>query len=128
MPPDTVPPVTGAATRGPPWLQQQDPNTLAIIAASVIVTLAVLYLAYRFYFRDQMEGEQVTVASDEEKLLAVLDDHDGKTTQPVLQEETGWSASKVSRVTDALESDGELEKLRLGRKNIVQRPGKSAGN
>ncbi|MDY6762042.1 MAG: hypothetical protein SVY41_03260 [Candidatus Nanohaloarchaea archaeon] len=128
MAPDSMPPgLTGAATQGPPWLQQQDPNTLGIIAASVFITLAVLYLLYRYHFRDWQSGDQVTVQSDEEKLLAVLDSHDRKTTQPVLQKETGWSASKVSRVTDALEEKGELEKLRLGRKNIVQRPERTAG-
>ncbi|MDY6768553.1 MAG: hypothetical protein SVW02_00385, partial [Candidatus Nanohaloarchaea archaeon] len=74
---------------------------------------------YRFWFQ---EREQVTVQSDEEKLLEVLDSKGGKTTQPTLREETDWSASKVSRVTDRLEDEGELEKLRMGRENIVRRP------
>lgn len=120
MAPDNIPPgLTGSTTQGPPWLEQQSPDTLAIIVASVIVTLVILYLVYRFWFQDR---EQVTVQSDEEKLLEVLDSRGGKTTQPTLREETGWSASKVSRVTDRLEEEEELEKLRMGRENIVRRP------
>lgn len=119
MAPEDLPPgLTGKLARGPPWVQNQDPNTLAIIAASVLVTLAVLYLVYRFYFSGR---EQVTVQSDGEKLLEILDRKGGKTTQPRLREATGWSASKVSRVTDRLEEEGEIQKLRMGRENIVRR-------
>ncbi|MCJ7479177.1 MAG: hypothetical protein MUP63_03305 [Candidatus Nanohaloarchaeota archaeon QJJ-7] len=105
-------------------MMSQSPGTWAVVGLSVLLTLAVLTAIYWFWFKDR---ETVTVETDEDKLLKVLDEKGGKTTQPVLKEETGWSASKISRVTDRLEDEGELEKLRLGRKNIVQRPDKSAG-
>ncbi len=119
MPPEDIPQgPTGDIAGGPPW-ESQDPSTLAIVALSVLVTLAVLAAVYWFYFRDR---EKVTVESDEEKLLKILDEAGGKTSQPNLREETGWSEAKVSRVTKKLEEKEELEKLRLGRKNIIRRP------
>ncbi|MDY6769335.1 MAG: hypothetical protein SVU88_00010 [Candidatus Nanohaloarchaea archaeon] len=92
--------------------------------ATAAVLLAVGYLFYRWAADDGlMDGG----TPDETALLSALDEHDGKTTRPVLQEETGWSAAKLSRVAERLEADGKLETLQLGRKSIVQRPEKSAG-
>lgn len=59
-------------------------------------------------------------ASDEERVLAILDDHDGEIKQAELVDTVDWSKSKVSRVLSEMEEGGRVEKLRLGRENLVR--------
>ncbi|WP_123538825.1 helix-turn-helix transcriptional regulator [Halosimplex salinum] len=60
--------------------------------------------------------------SDEEVVFTLLDDHDGRMRQAALVEETDWSKSKVSRVLSAMEDDGSIVKVDVGRGNVVMRP------
>ncbi|MFC7139546.1 helix-turn-helix domain-containing protein [Halosimplex aquaticum] len=60
--------------------------------------------------------------SDEEVVFTLLDDHDGRMRQAALVQETEWSKSKVSRVLSAMESDGAIVKVDVGRGNVVMRP------
>ncbi|WP_415380964.1 binary toxin-like calcium binding domain-containing protein [Halosimplex sp. TS25] len=60
--------------------------------------------------------------SDEEVVFTLLDDHEGRMRQAALVQETEWSKSKVSRVLSAMESEGTIVKVDVGRGNVVMRP------
>ncbi|MFB6167018.1 MAG: helix-turn-helix transcriptional regulator [Candidatus Nanohaloarchaea archaeon] len=122
--PMEVPPghMTGEAVKGPAWMNDMmgsQVDTWRIVGISVAATLAVLAAVYWFHFRDR---ETVKVETDQEKALKIIEESGGKMKQPELGEETGWSASKVSRVTDRLEDEGEIDKLRMGRENVLRVP------
>jgi uncharacterized membrane protein len=46
--------------------------------------------------------------------------------QAVIAEEFDWSASKTSRVVGRLSDEGSVEKLQLGRENLVTLPDESS--
>lgn len=57
--------------------------------------------------------------ADTERILHILATEDGRVRQQDLVSRTGWSETKVSKVTSALESEGRIVKLRIGRENVV---------
>jgi hypothetical protein len=63
------------------------------------------------------------VVTDEDRVLQLLAENDGRLMQSELVEQTGWSKSKVSRRLSALEEEGQVSKISLGRQNIVTLPG-----
>ncbi|KAB1190684.1 MULTISPECIES: binary toxin-like calcium binding domain-containing protein [Haloferax] len=60
--------------------------------------------------------------SDEARVFKLLDQHDGQLRQSAIVEGTGWSKSKVSRVLSRMADEGEVQKINIGRENIVTRP------
>jgi hypothetical protein len=62
--------------------------------------------------------------TDEERVHAVVDDHGGQVRQSVIVSETDWSKSKVSRVLSRMAEDGTIEKIPIGRENVVAHPDK----
>ncbi len=60
--------------------------------------------------------------TDEERIHAVVDDHGGQVRQSVIVSETDWSKSKVSRVLSRMADDGAIEKIPIGRENVVAHP------
>ncbi|MFC7203034.1 helix-turn-helix domain-containing protein [Haloferax namakaokahaiae] len=60
--------------------------------------------------------------SDEAHVFELLDEHDGQLRQSVVVNQTGWSKSKVSRVLSRMADDGSIEKISIGRENIIARP------
>jgi len=63
--------------------------------------------------------EDLELLSDEERVERLLDDHGGRMRQGTIVEETGWSDAKVSQLLSAMADDGRVEKLRLGRENLI---------
>lgn len=63
-----------------------------------------------------MEPEILT---DAERVQAVLEAHGGRMKQAAIADELDWSASKTSRVLADMVEDGTVEKLQLGRENLV---------
>jgi len=61
--------------------------------------------------------------SDEDRVVAMLEERGGRMKQVNIVEETGWSKSKVSMLLSDMEEDGTLSKLRVGRENIVSLSG-----
>jgi hypothetical protein len=57
--------------------------------------------------------------SDEERIIQLLEDHDGQMRQVAIVDEVEWSKAKVSRLLSKLDKDGEITKLRLGRENLI---------
>ncbi|MDZ7746702.1 MAG: hypothetical protein U5K28_09410 [Halobacteriales archaeon] len=66
--------------------------------------------------------------SDEERVLRLLEANDGRMKQGTIVEETGWSNAKVSQLLSAMDEDDEIEKLRIGRENLISLPGEGVGD
>jgi len=64
-----------------------------------------------------------TLLSDEERVLQLLETNDGRMKQGTIVEATGWSNAKVSQLLSAMDEAGEIEKLRIGRENLISLPG-----
>ena len=82
--------------------------------------------------RDSAEGESVDGGStggtdaadselltDEDRVRRVFRERGGRMKQSDVVEAFGWSKSKTSRVLSRMADDGEVEKLRLGRENVI---------
>ncbi|QZY00201.1 helix-turn-helix transcriptional regulator [Halobaculum rubrum] len=63
--------------------------------------------------------EDLELLSDEERVERLLERHDGRMRQGSIVEETGWSDAKVSQLLSAMADHGRVEKLRLGRENLI---------
>ena len=60
--------------------------------------------------------------SDEERVERLLERNGGRMRQADIVKETGWSDAKVSQLLSAMAEDGDVEKLRLGRENLISLP------
>ena len=63
--------------------------------------------------------EDLELLSDEERVERLLNEHGGRMRQGTIVEETGWSDAKVSQLLSAMADGGRVEKLRLGRENLI---------
>lgn len=61
--------------------------------------------------------------TDHEYVLKLLAENGGRIKQAEIVESVDWSKAKVSRVVADLEAEREITKLRLGRENLICRPG-----
>ena len=57
--------------------------------------------------------------TDAERVREVLEAHDGRMRQAAIADELDWTASKTSRVVSDLVDEGTVEKLKLGRENLI---------
>jgi len=57
--------------------------------------------------------------SDEERVERLLEREGGRMRQANIVSETGWSDAKVSQLLSAMADEGRVEKLRLGRENLI---------
>ncbi|MFB6362334.1 MAG: DUF4897 domain-containing protein [Halobacteriales archaeon] len=69
---------------------------------------------------DQSDLSGGGVRTDEEKIRSLLESHDGELRQSAIAEALDWSASKTSRVLSDMADSGEIDRLRIGRENIIQ--------
>ncbi|MFB6282463.1 MAG: helix-turn-helix transcriptional regulator [Halobacteria archaeon] len=109
-------------------LTQKDRKDIQYVVVLVLILLVILGVAFYFFGRrvrdDSVDGDaaDTEVIKDSEVVLRILDAEGGEMKQKTLVEETDWSQSKVSQVTSGLEDQGEIEKLRMGRENIIRFP------
>jgi len=68
------------------------------------------------------EETDAPLLSDEERVLALLQDHDGRMKQAEIVDATGWSNAKVSQLLSGMAEDGKIRKLRIGRENLITLP------
>ncbi|MFB6146628.1 MAG: hypothetical protein ABEJ08_02970 [Halobacteriaceae archaeon] len=57
--------------------------------------------------------------TDEERVRRLLVDNDGRMKQANIVSETGWSNAKVSQLLSRMAEEGTIEKLRIGRENLI---------
>lgn len=59
------------------------------------------------------------LAPDEDRVVALLERNGGRMRQADIADELEWSASKTSRVVSDMAEAGDVEKLRIGRENVI---------
>ncbi|WP_411963346.1 helix-turn-helix transcriptional regulator [Haloferax sp. YSMS24] len=64
--------------------------------------------------------ETAPIVTDEDRVQNLLRAAGGRVRQKDVVTELDWSKSKVSRVLSRMEDDGTIQKLRLGRENVVE--------
>ncbi|MFC6990385.1 helix-turn-helix transcriptional regulator [Haladaptatus sp. GCM10025707] len=65
--------------------------------------------------------------SDEERVERLLRAEGGRMKQATIVKETGWSNAKVSQLLSAMDEAGRIEKLRIGRENLISLPDREHG-
>jgi hypothetical protein len=60
--------------------------------------------------------------SDEERVERLLEQNGGRMKQANIVTETGWSNAKVSQLLSSMEGEGRIDKLRIGRENLISFP------
>ncbi|ELY45138.1 hypothetical protein C495_09355 [Natronorubrum sulfidifaciens JCM 14089] len=68
------------------------------------------------------DGIDPELLSDEERVLRLLKRNGGRMKQGSIVSETGWSNAKVSQLLSQMDDDDEIEKLRIGRENLITLP------
>jgi hypothetical protein len=71
---------------------------------------------------DGADTREPPVKTDEQRIIDILTAHNGRIYQRDLVDRTEWSASKTSRLLSTMEDDGRIEKIRIGRENVVTLP------
>ncbi len=66
-----------------------------------------------------LQAEDASHLTDEERVLHLLEESDGRVRQAEIADAFDWSASKTSRVIGSLVETGDIEKLQLGRENLI---------
>jgi hypothetical protein len=67
--------------------------------------------------------EEAELLSDEDRVVALLEQNGGRMKQVNIVEETEWSKSKVSMLLSEMDEAGTISKLRVGRENIISLEG-----
>jgi predicted Rossmann fold nucleotide-binding protein DprA/Smf involved in DNA uptake len=65
--------------------------------------------------------------SDEERVEYLLERNGGRMKQANIVKETGWSNAKVSQLLSSMEEEGRVDKLRIGRENLISLPDEGLG-
>jgi len=68
------------------------------------------------------DGVDPELLSDEERVEYLLERSGGRMKQATIVEETGWSDAKVSQLLSSMADDDRVDKLRLGRENLISLP------
>ena len=66
--------------------------------------------------------EDLSLLSDEERVERLLERNGGRMRQADIVDETSWSDAKVSQLLSRMADEGRVEKLRLGRENLISLP------
>jgi uncharacterized membrane protein len=72
---------------------------------------------------DGSEPDSGPLLSDEERILRLLHNEGGRMKQAAIVEETDWSNAKVSQLLTEMADNGDIDKLRIGRENLISLPG-----
>jgi hypothetical protein len=64
-------------------------------------------------------GIDIGLLSDEERVERLLRENNGRMKQASIVVETDWSDAKVSQLLSAMDEAGRIEKLRIGRENLI---------
>ncbi|MFQ3283362.1 MAG: hypothetical protein ACI9TI_000111 [Natronomonas sp.] len=65
--------------------------------------------------------------SDEERVEYLLEQNGGRMKQATIVKETGWSNAKVSQLLSSMDDENRVDKLRIGRENLISLPGEGVG-
>lgn len=68
------------------------------------------------------EGIDPALLSDEERVERLLHQNGGRMKQANIVKETGWSNAKVSQLLSTMDEEEQIDKLRIGRENLITLP------
>ncbi|NHN60840.1 MULTISPECIES: hypothetical protein [Halorussus] len=68
------------------------------------------------------DAPDTELLSDEERVLRLLRDNDGRMKQGQIVKETNWSNAKVSQLLSKMDDNDDVDKLRIGRENLITLP------
>jgi hypothetical protein len=68
---------------------------------------------------DELPFDLSDPLTDEDEVLKLLYEADGRLRQSEINNATEWSKSKVSRLLSSMEDDGKIRKITIGRENLV---------
>ena len=68
------------------------------------------------------ETDHEDFLTDQERVCQLLQENGGRMKQATIVKETGWSNAKVSQLLSAMEDDDRIDKLRIGRENLISFP------
>jgi len=71
---------------------------------------------------DSDSGIDEELLSDEERVERLLEQNGGRMKQADIVDETGWSNAKVSQLLSSMAEEGRVDKLRIGRENLISFP------
>ena len=77
---------------------------------------------------DETTETDLSLLSDEEQVEQLLERNGGRMRQADIVSDTGWSDAKVSQLLSKMADNERVEKLRLGRENLISLPGRSGIN
>jgi hypothetical protein len=69
-----------------------------------------------------VEAVDTSLLSDEERVEHLLERNGGRMRQANIVKETGWSDAKVSQLLSSMAEEDRVDKLRLGRENLISLP------
>lgn len=71
---------------------------------------------------DEDDEPPMELLSDEERVLRLLRENDGRMKQANIVTETNWSNAKVSQLLSKMNENDDVNKLRIGRENLITLP------
>ena len=77
---------------------------------------------------DESEEPDFDLLSDEEQVEYLLEQNGGRMKQATIVKETGWSNAKVSQLLSSMDEQDRIDKLRIGRENLISLPGEGVGD
>ena len=119
-------------SRGPPWARgaSESNQRLQLLVFGLVVAVLILFAVVAVLWRRRPGGEQPSprdtddVAAEEpdeyEQIRHIDSTVEGRLPQQEIVRQTDWSEAKVSRVVSRLADEGQLQKVRVGRRNFIQ--------
>lgn len=71
-------------------------------------------------------SEDLSLLADDERVERLLERNGGRMRQARIVSETGWSDAKVSQLLSSMADEERINKLRIGRENLISLPGVEA--
>ncbi|WP_225335179.1 helix-turn-helix transcriptional regulator [Halomicrobium urmianum] len=71
---------------------------------------------------DPIDDVDEELLSDEERVERLLERNGGRMKQADIVKETDWSNAKVSQLLSSMEEEDRIDKLRIGRENLISFP------
>ena len=113
-----------------------DGSTVAKLSAGGLL-LGVGLVAAWFLLRRRRGGAEQTaepaettgetadepLLTDDQHVIQLLEENGGRMKQAAIVDETEWSKAKVSRLLSDMVDEGQIEKLSIGRENIIHLEG-----
>lgn len=89
---------------------------------SILIAATVLYLGYRYWFREDLEENMTDLSEDESRIMDIIIENEGEILQKDLVDQMDYSKAKVSGVVSELVEKELLVKEKEGRSNKLRIP------